>query len=102
MGVAQGAAILDPMKQTVPLAIPSIGFTSGKSQGSSNVHLRTGPQGLAWGLDDVLACPSCGDRLRLLATIISSEAIHRILAHLQLPTRLPVLSPARAPPGEAA
>jgi len=49
---------------------------------------------------DVLACPECGGRLRLLATIISSDAIQRILSHLQLPTSLPVLAPARAPPGD--
>ena len=49
---------------------------------------------------DVLACPECGGRLRLLATIISSDAIQRILSHLQLPTSLPVLAPARAPPSD--
>jgi hypothetical protein len=47
---------------------------------------------------DVLACPRCGGRLRLLATIAHPEAIRRILAHLGLPTTLPQPLPARSPP----
>jgi hypothetical protein len=47
---------------------------------------------------DVLACPRCDGRLRLIATIASPEAIRRILAHIGLPTTLPRPSPARAPP----
>jgi len=35
---------------------------------------------------DVLDCPQCGGRLRLLATITQRDVIERILTHLGLPT----------------
>jgi hypothetical protein len=44
---------------------------------------------------DVLDCPECGGRLRLLATIAQREVIERILAHLGLPTDPVVPEPAR-------
>jgi len=44
---------------------------------------------------DVLACPRCGGRLRLIALIEAAAVIGRILRHLGLPTDL---RPARAPP----
>jgi uncharacterized protein YbaR (Trm112 family) len=47
---------------------------------------------------DVLACPRCGGRMRLVATIEQREVIERILGHLGLPTELPAPRPARAPP----
>jgi hypothetical protein len=47
---------------------------------------------------DVLECPRCGGRLRLVATIEQRQVIGRILAHLGLPTDLPAPWPARAPP----
>ena len=47
---------------------------------------------------DVLACPRCGGRLRLVALIEAAAVIGRILRHLGLPTDLPVARPARAPP----
>ena len=47
---------------------------------------------------DVLACPRCGGRLRLMAIIGEAAVIRRILRHLGLPTDLPVARPARAPP----
>ena len=43
---------------------------------------------------DVLACPDCGGRLRLVATIADPRVIARILAHLGLP-----LEPPRPCPG---
>jgi hypothetical protein len=51
----------------------------------------------AFGLD-VLACPRCGGRLRLIALIEQRAVITRVLAHLGLPTELPVPLPARPPP----
>lgn len=48
---------------------------------------------------DVLACPGCGGRLRLLAVIEASEITRRILRHLALPSEVPPPAPARAPPG---
>jgi len=47
---------------------------------------------------DVLSCPRCGGRLRLIALIEEAAVISRILCHLGLPTDLPVARPARAPP----
>jgi hypothetical protein len=48
---------------------------------------------------DVLACPRCSGRLRLVALIEQASAIERILRHLGLPTDVPAPRPARAPPG---
>lgn len=47
---------------------------------------------------DVLACPRCGGRLRLIALIEEAAAIDRILRHLGLPTTIPAPRPARPPP----
>ena len=47
---------------------------------------------------DVLACPRCGGRLRLIALIEQAAVIDRILRHLGLPTTIPAPPPARAPP----
>ena len=38
---------------------------------------------------DILACPDCGGRLGLVATIEQRGVIEKILAHLGLPTELP-------------
>jgi hypothetical protein len=47
---------------------------------------------------DVLACPRCGGRLRLIALIEEPRVIRRILGHLGLPTEVPEARPSRAPP----
>ena len=47
---------------------------------------------------DVLACPRCGGRLRLVALIDEVAVVQRILRHLGLPTEVPEARPARAPP----
>ena len=47
---------------------------------------------------DILACPDCGNRLRLLATIEDRCVIERILLHLGLPTDPPAAAPARSTP----
>ena len=44
---------------------------------------------------DVLACPRCGGRLRLIALIEEASVIQRILRHPGLPTEVPE---PRAPP----
>ena len=43
---------------------------------------------------DVLECPRCGGRLRILATIQSPDAIRKILDCLGLPSRAPPIRPA--------
>jgi hypothetical protein len=45
---------------------------------------------------DVLACPRCGGRLRLIALIEQVAVISRILRHLGMPTEIPAPRPARA------
>ena len=47
---------------------------------------------------DVLACPRCGGRLRLIALIEEAAVIQRILRHLGVSTEIPAPHPARAPP----
>jgi hypothetical protein len=47
---------------------------------------------------DVLACPRCGGRLRLLALIQQAHVVQRILQRLGLPIALREPCPARAPP----
>ncbi len=47
---------------------------------------------------DVLACPRCGGRLRLIALLEASAVTVRILRHLGLPDTVPPPLPSRAPP----
>ena len=44
---------------------------------------------------DVLSCPRCGGRMRILCAINSPTAIQKILACLGLPTRAPPIAPAK-------
>lgn len=53
--------------------------------------------GRAFGFD-VLSCPRCGGRLRLVALIGQAAVIERILHHLEEPLAIPRSRPARAPP----
>ena len=46
---------------------------------------------------DVLECPKCHGRLRVLAVLTEREPVQRILAHLGLPTQAPPLARARDP-----
>ena len=46
---------------------------------------------------DILACPGCGGRLRLLATIEDRAVVEQILTHLGLPVDLPQPAAARTP-----
>jgi hypothetical protein len=47
---------------------------------------------------DVLACPRCGQAMRLIALIDPTDVVQRILHHLGLPIEVPEPAPARAPP----
>jgi len=47
---------------------------------------------------DVLACPRCAGRLKLVALIQDDAVIQRILRHLGLPDVVPEMRPSRAPP----
>ena len=46
---------------------------------------------------DVLQCPRCQGRLRVLAIITEREPVERILSHLGLPTAPPRVARARDP-----
>jgi hypothetical protein len=46
---------------------------------------------------DILSCPECGGRLRLIATITDHAVITKILDHLGLPTEAPAPRPAQVP-----
>ena len=48
---------------------------------------------------DVLRCHHCGNRRQIIALITEPSVIRRILEHLGLPAELPLLAPARPPPG---
>jgi hypothetical protein len=50
---------------------------------------------------DVLACPRCAGRMRILAAIDSPDAIDKILTCLGLPTRAPPIAPAVSDPDMA-
>ncbi len=47
---------------------------------------------------DVLACPRCGGRMSVIATIEAADVLRQILGHLGLPTDPPAPLPARPPP----
>lgn len=47
---------------------------------------------------DVLACPKCHGRLKLISLIKDPKVITKLCTHLDLPTELPKLAPARPVP----
>lgn len=47
---------------------------------------------------DVLACPGCGGRMRLVAMVTEPKSTRRFLRGLGEPTEAPVREPARGPP----
>ena len=49
---------------------------------------------------DVVQCPKCHGRLRVLAVITEREPVQRILSHLGLPTQPPPLARVRDPSDE--
>jgi hypothetical protein len=46
----------------------------------------------------VLVCPRCGSTMRRISHIEQPQTIVRILDHLGLPSQMPPIAPARAPP----
>lgn len=68
-------------------------------------RLHPRPRHFAWAdflrrvfLFDILSCPDCGGRLRLVATIQERAVVEKILLHLGLPGAVPSPAPARSPP----
>ena len=50
---------------------------------------------------DVLTCPHCGGRLRLIGTLHDPAVIRKILAHLEIAPSGPSRCPAPPAPGAA-
>ena len=51
---------------------------------------------------DLEHCPNCGGELKVIATIVESAVIERILTHLGLQARAPLRTPARGHMRQAA
>ena len=51
---------------------------------------------------DVLACPRCGGRMSVIATIEAGDVMRKILGHLGLPTEPPSSLPVRPVPAHRA
>ncbi len=91
--------------EVIPRGAPGAGPAPQVEEPDSGVARRPSVRGASWAdlmrrafEVDVLACPRCGGRLRLIALIEASDTARRILTHLALPADVPRPSPARAPP----
>jgi hypothetical protein len=47
---------------------------------------------------EVLRCPRCDGRMRVIAALSERSVVKKVLSHLELPTTLPQPAAARAPP----
>jgi hypothetical protein len=84
---------------------PSGGAAPAARESDNAAATSPGPAGRRWAdlmrrafEVDVLACPRCGGRLRLVALLEAGPVTARILRHLGLPSEVPAARPARAPP----
>lgn len=91
--------------EVVPGGAPSATTTPLVDEPDSDITRRPSARGASWAdlmrrafEVDVLKCPRCSGRLRLIALIEASAVARRILTHLALPADVPRPSPARAPP----
>jgi len=91
--------------EVVPRPVPRATADAGEDASEPDVTPRPVARGASWAdlmrrafAIDVLACPRCGERLRLIALIEASATARRILTHLDLPADVPRPVPARAPP----
>ena len=82
----------EPTASTVPLAA--------RPEGTG---VNSGPRAWTWAAlmhwafaIDVLACPHCGGRLRLIATLHNPAVIRNILAHWGSPLQVRAQAPPRA------
>jgi hypothetical protein len=50
---------------------------------------------------DVLKCPKCDGRFRIIAAITERASVTRVLAHLGVPTEAPTVARARDPTDDA-
>ena len=91
--------------EVVPRPVPRTTADAREDASEPSVTPRPVARGASWAdlmrrafEIDVLACPRCGGRLRLIALIEASATARRILTHLDLPADVPRPVPARAPP----
>jgi hypothetical protein len=91
-----------PVVEGAPYRVPTSGHTAPGADAPPAAYVR--PTYVAWAdvlrrvfALDILACPDCGGRLRLLATIEDRAVVDQILTHLGLPAALPQPSAARTP-----
>jgi hypothetical protein len=94
--VAYGRVAPEPTVSTAPLAAGAEGL---KAPSGSRAWSWAALMYRAFAID-VLACPHCGGRLRLLATLHDPAVIRKLLAHLGMARSGP--SPGPAPPKSAA
>ena len=95
--VAYGRVAPEPTASTAPLA-------PGSQSTSEGTKAKSGSRGWSWAAlmhrafaIDVLACPHCGGRLRLIATLHDPAVIRKLLAHVGMAPS--GLRPGPAPPG---
>ena len=79
--VVYGRRVPEPTASTAPLAAGPDG--TGVKTASPHAWSWAALMHRAFGID-VLACPQCGGRLRLIATLHDPAVIRKILAHLAL------------------
>ena len=92
--VGPGTPLREPESASAATAAPA------RAAGRARQRLWAELMARTFGLD-VLACPRCGGRLRLVAMIEDARVIARILRHLGVPAEVPTPRPARPPPADA-
>jgi len=95
--VPEDKPTIGPRHSSCPAKIETSQTAEAKTNGKRGIQ----PRNYSWAQLmmrvyelDVLACPRCGGRMRVLCAINSSTAIQKILACLGLPTRPPPIAPA--------
>ena len=95
------ARVPAPPTRETPASTTVLSIPSPAPNTETEPSARTQRQRLSWAqllarvfLIDVLRCPHCGGRRRILSFITDPRTVRRILAHLELPTDPPPLAPA--------
>jgi hypothetical protein len=90
--------------ESQPAAISAIGADTDTEPNRAAIEQRTVYR-KSWAallsrvfFHDVLTCNHCGGERKIISAVTAPEIAAKILAHLDLPTDLPQLAPARAPP----
>ena len=85
----------------VQVPTPSASHSMSGSTGAAPLHTRCDPGRQSWAqlmrrvfAIDVLECPACGGRMRVIAAIEDPQVVRAILRCLGLPARAPPLAAA--------